>query len=165
MAFALAHPNYQFVIAGLSHLEKELYVHDRDNVDIVYDEAQEVMRRSDLAISSSGTATLELALYGVPQIVIYKTSGLSFAIGKRLVKTQFISLVNIIVGKEVVDELLQDDCTLERLTLSFEALSHDDNRMEMLEAYQELRTSLGHGDASKRIGKDIYDFLKKNERV
>lgn len=164
MAFASAHPNYQFLIAGLSHLDKRLYAdahnEERNNVDIVFDNAQEVMQKCDLAISSSGTATLELALYGVPQIVIYKTSGLSFAIGKRLVKTEYISLVNIIAGKQVVDELLQDECTLEKLKASFEVLRGEENRRGMLADYKEIRMSLGDEDATQKVAEDIVNFLE-----
>jgi len=159
LEFAKTHSDYQFKIAALSHLDKSLYHNTRDNIELIYDDAPGVMQISDVAISSSGTATLELALYGVPQIVVYKTSAVSFAIGKRLVSMDYISLVNIIAGKKVVEELLQDDFNLERLEVAFEKLSSEENRRVILEEYGDIRKSLGDGNTSEKVAEDVYQHV------
>lgn len=164
LAFAVDKPEYKFIIAGVSHIPKDFYVEQIDqyaaNIDIRYDAAYEVMREVDYAISSSGTATLELALFQVPQIVIYKTSNISFMIGKRLVKTEFISLVNLIAQKEVVPELLQDAYNELALDTYFERYSSYETRLSTSQAYQSIRKELGAGKSSAIIAEDLVSFLK-----
>ncbi len=164
LAFAVDKPEYHFVIAGVSHIPKAYYVEHMDqyaaNIDIRYDAAYEVMREVDFAISSSGTATLELALFQVPQIVIYKTSNISFMIGKRLVKTEYISLVNLIAQKEVVPELLQDAFNELALETYFERYSDYETRLSTIAIYQDIRKDLGQGNSSAIIAQDLVSYLQ-----
>ena len=118
------------------------------------------MSESDFAITSSGTATLELALHQTPQIVVYKTSALSFAIGKKLVDLKFISLVNLISDKAIVPELIQNDLTIDNLEKEFQALSKIEKRQSIVKAYENIRLQLGSGDISNKIASDIYNKLK-----
>jgi len=165
LTFAAAQKEHSFVIAGVSHIPKSFYLDNIDryapNIDIVYDQPYEVMRHIDFAISSSGTATLELALFEVPQIVIYKTSPLSFMIAKRLVKTKYISLVNLIAQKEVVPELLQDafnESALKEYFLKMKTIAH---RQAICNKYKAIRKELGQGTASAQVAQSVVQFLKK----
>jgi len=161
--YAMAHSDNTFIIAGLSHIKKEIYlehIHEyAGHLDIRYDSSYEVMQEVDIAIASSGTTTLELALFGVPQIVVYRTSNLSFAIGKRLVKTDYISLVNLIAQKEVVTELLQDAFNVLALEEAIIELSEPERLSEMHLSYVKIREDLGDGQTSISIAKDIYRKL------
>ncbi len=163
MEFALEHPEYAFVIAGLSHIQNDFYLDHiksyASHIDIRYDASYAVMKDIDVAIASSGTTTLELALHGVPQIVVYKTSQISFAIGKRLVNTKYISLVNLIAQKEVVTELLQDAFNTLALEEAFIDLLDEENLASTHTAYQRIRADLGDGSTSKKVASDIYQML------
>lgn len=165
IAFALAHPDYQFVIAGVSHIPRKFYLDliksYASHIDIEYDNSYGVMSRIDFAISSSGTATLELALHLVPQIVVYKTSQLSFMIGKRLVKTDYISLVNLIAQKEVVPELLQEAFNELHLKESFIKYSNSAARKKTITEYESIRAQLGDGTTSQRVAQQIYTSCLK----
>lgn len=165
--FAVSKPEIQFIIAGVSHIDKSFYVEHLDqyapNLDIKYDQAYEVMQEVDFGICSSGTATLELALYDVPQIVIYKTSHISFAIGKRLVKTEFIALVNLIAQKEVVPELLQDAYNVLALETYFNKESTLEKRKDVHTSYQRLRSELGKENSSEKVATEIVSFLKSKK--
>ena len=112
-------------------------------------------------IIKSGTSTLESALLRLPQVVCYKGGGLSFAIGKRLVNVKYISLVNLIMDKPVVKELIQTDLTSANISAELERLLHDEfYREEMLKEYDELIRQLGGGGASRRIAEYIVKDAK-----
>lgn len=164
MVFAEKHQEYEFVIAGLSSIDNDLYCNDliakSKNIEIIYDASYEVMGEIDLAIASSGTTTLELALHNVPQIVVYKTSHVSFAIGKRLVNTDYISLVNLIAQKEVVIELLQDAFNELALEEVLNAMTQKNYRKSIQCEYSDIRSSLGDGSTSKKVASDIYSMLR-----
>lgn len=161
--FASEHPEYNFIIAAVSHIDKEHYLKNipvyLENMDIKYDASHEVMEEVDMAITSSGTATLELALFNVPQIVIYKTNPISFEIGKRLVKTNYISLVNLISHKALVPELLQDELTLKNLKHAFDNTFPVEKRKEICEGYARIRQELGNGNATEKVANGIFNFL------
>jgi len=111
----------------------------------------------------SGTATLETALFQVPQIVCYKGSPLSVAIAKRLVNLPFISLVNLIADKEIVRELIQDELTVSNLLKELDSL--DQNREKMLDSYRSLIGLLGKSGASQKAAESIYNQLTYGEPV
>ncbi len=161
--FAVEHPEYKFIIAGMSHIKREYYLDQIDqyasHVDIEYDNNYGVMQKIDFAITSSGTATLELALHLVPQIVIYKTSQLSFMIGKRLVKTDYISLVNLIASKEVVPELLQHAFNKLALSEYLKKMSPIAERRLMIASYKKIKEELGDGSSSSQVAQAIIEFL------
>ena len=140
-----ARPQDRFTIAvapGLEEQEVRSYLpSDLSNLSFSKDN-DKVIRGADIALIKSGTSTLETALIGTPQIVIYKTSALSFSIAKRIVKLPHISLVNIIAGKEIVKELIQDDFNVNRINQEIDQLLKKENFDSMVHAYAELRTSL-----------------------
>lgn len=165
LKFAELNPNYQFLIACTSHLPRNTYESylssSNENVKLNYNGLEDVANKIQFAITSSGTATLELALYKIPQIVIYKTSHVSFMIAKRLVKTKFISLVNLIANKEVVPELLQESCNELAINEAFEKALVIDVRTKTILDYKSLRTQLGDGTSSSKVAKGIIQFLAK----
>ena len=166
LEFAMTRQDLKFIIAGVSHIDKDFYISQIDqyapHIDIKYDQAYRVMQEIDFAIASSGTATLELALFNVPQIVIYKTSQLSFMIAKRLVKTQYISLVNLVAQKEVVPELLQEAFNPLALESEVAKLTSLASRMSIYNSYAKIRKELGQGQSSELVANGIYKFLHKN---
>lgn len=162
--FAVQNKEYNFIIAGMSHIKKAFYLDHIDqyaaHIDIEYDNNYGVMKKVDFAISSSGTATLELALHMVPQIVIYKTSQLSFMIGKRLVKTDYISLVNLIAAKEVVPELLQHAFNTLALSEFLKQKESIQARKTTIASYQRIKAELGEGKSSDLVATKIVAFLR-----
>ena len=105
------HADYQFVVAGAPSIEPEFYEQylQQSSVRIVYEDTYALLQCSMAGLITSGTATLEAALFDVPQVVLYKTGRLAYGIGKRLIKINFISLVKLIFGKELVKEVIQKD--------------------------------------------------------
>ena len=146
--------NYQIIVAGAPSLDHSFYQEfiKSNSVKIVHGKTYDLLSASEAAIVTSGTATLETALLDIPEVVCYKTSKISYSIAKRLVKIKFISLVNLIMDKEVVRELIQDDCTSEAIKteLSY-ILEGGKNRNRILNEYQEMKKILGEGGASKKV--------------
>ena len=151
-------PQDQFTIAIAPGIEKsdltKFIPTPLQNLNFHNDNHQ-VIRSADIALIKSGTSTLETALIGTPQIVIYKTSSFSYSIAKRIVKLPWISLVNIIAGKKVVTELIQDDFNPNRINLEIESLIKDENFKAMESAYADLRTTLKGGNVFQEIAKSI----------
>lgn len=155
---------YQFIIAKAPSIEDEFYedfIKDYKNVKVISNETYSLLMKSVAALVTSGTATLETALFGVPEIVCYKASNISYQIAKRLVKLKFICLVNLIMDKEVVKELIQNDLTPEKISLELKKILSDQQKKEkMQEDYTELKQLLSEGgNASENAAKSIYDFL------
>mgnify|MGYP001549271358 FL=1 len=123
--------------------------------------------KSVAALVTSGTATLETALFGVPEIVCYKASNISYQIAKRLVKLKFICLVNLIMNREVVRELIQNDLTPEKITTELKKILLDPQKKEkMREDYAQLKQLLSEGgNASLNAAESIYRFLTFKERT
>ena len=124
-----------------------LEVLSQDLIDQTYD----LVRLADAAIVTSGTATLETALLKTPQIVCYKTSPLSFAIAKRIVKLPFISLVNLVLNRLLVHELIQSECNQSELTNSLREILSNNGRKSILSGYDELIKKLGGKGASEKV--------------
>ena len=127
-------PQYQFVIAGVSSLDKNLYqrmIGDKD-VRLVENQTYELLRNSSAALVTSGTATLETALLAVPEVVCYKANHISYLIAKNMIKVKYISLVNLIMDREVVKELIQKDFCEENLTKELECLLKDGKKQRRL---------------------------------
>ena len=157
-------PNYQFVVAGVSSLDKKMYKSIIGNADVTLVENQtyELLQNSSAAVVASGTATLETALLAVPEVVCYKANGLSYRIAKSLVKVNYISLVNLVMEKEVVKELIQNELTEESIVKELERLLHDGKRQRrLLEDYDELRDRLGNVGASERAAELICNGIRK----
>lgn len=149
-------PNHRFVIAGTSNIDKSLYKRFAPNVDVMMDRTYDVLRIAQAAIVTSGTATLETALLKTPQIVCYKASPLSFAIAKRIVKLPFVSLVNLIAGRLLVQELIQKDCNAFAFTKALQEILSPNGRKKVLSGYKDLIQKLGGRGASEKVAKLIY---------
>jgi len=157
-------PDYQFVVAEAPSIETAFYkkfTNAYSNVRTIKNKTYELLLQAKAALVTSGTATLETALFGVPEVVCYKGSFLSYQIGKRLVKVKFISLVNIIMDKLVVHELIQNDLTVENLKHELQELTTNENRIsEVKKDYAALKNLLNTGgNASVNAAKSIYQFL------
>ena len=131
------------MIAGTKNIDKSLYNQLAPGIDIVIDQTYELVNLADAAIVTSGTATLETALLKTPQIVCYKTSPLSFAIAKRIVKLPFISLVNLVLNRLLVRELIQNDCNQAELTKALKEIISMNGKKTILSGYDELINKLG----------------------
>lgn len=143
---------YQFVIAGAPGLEARFYEPYTDSqVNIVFNQTYNLLQYSQAALVTSGTATLETALFGVPQVVCYRSSRISYEIGRRLVKNiKYISLVNLILDRPAVKELIQENLNKKNLAKELKRILKGENRNKILQDYNELRNKLGGGDASER---------------
>lgn len=156
-------PDYQFVVAGTKNLPSHYYDQlKKKNIPVVFDQTYELMHHAKAGIIKSGTSTLESALLNLPQVVCYKGGAVSFAIGKRLVNVKYISLVNLILDKEAVRELIQNDFTAENIALELNKLLNEQNyRQSVLEAYQQLYDRLGAGGASAKLARFLVEDTKK----
>ena len=148
---------YQFVIAGAPSLPKEFYDEFlTDDIHFVSNKTYDLLRSSKAALVTSGTATLETALLKVPEVVCYRGSWISYQIARRLVKhIKFISLVNLIMGKEVVKELIQNNLNTKNLKLELERILIPNQRDKILENYHQLHSLLEGEGASNRAAKII----------
>lgn len=156
-------PELHFVVASVDNLDRSLYreIDELSNVELFGGSSYDLLTNSKAAIVTSGTATLETALWKIPQVVVYKTSGISYAIAKRLIKVPYISLVNLIAGREVVKELIQNDLTVTNLKEQLNSILQEENSMMILEGYNEIIKILDVGSASENTAKLIYNRTKK----
>ena len=157
-------PDYQFVIGAVSNLPKELYARWQSifPVKIVVDEAYNLLSVADAALVTSGTATLETALFDVPQVVCYKGGWAAYQVFKRVIRVPFVSLVNLIADREVVKELLQYNLTKENLTQELTKITtNQTTRQNQLDGYLEIKNILGDEGASERVGKLMVKELRK----
>lgn len=158
-------PEYQFVVAGANSIASSVYedilrqstTAQQFGIKIIKNKTYQLLKHSQAALVKSGTSTLETALIGVPQVVCYKGSPISFAIAKRVVKVKYISLVNLIMDKLIVKELIQDDFNTENLKLELQnALSNQEN---IRKEYDILRGVLGNAGASDKAAELMYQYL------
>ena len=159
---AKAFPNHQLVIAGAPNKSIAFYQEfaQGTQVQILENQTYDLLNNSDLAIVTSGTATLETALFHIPQVVCYKANPISYAIGKRVVKIKYISLVNLILDELVVTELIQHDLTPNNIINELKKIEihQSEGRLKMEKSYQILEEKLGGTGASKKVA----DLLIKN---
>lgn len=161
-------PNYQFVVAAAPSITKEFYasVSKESKLSFVYGQTYDLLQQSNAALVASGTATLETALLRIPQVVCYKMSGgsLAYRLGKMLLNIKYISLVNLVVDKFVVKELIQQYCNPNRISEELDLILNDEAyRSQMLANYEELNHHLGGAGASARFAKMIYEDVKANK--
>lgn len=155
-------PDYQFVIAGAPSQDESFY-HEAGGKDlkIVFGKTYDLLRSSEAALVTSGTATLETALLNIPEVVCYKGSRISYEIGKRVVKyIKYISLVNLIMDREVVKELIQNELNTKNLKSELEKILSEPKRSQVLSDYKELRQKLGGEGASERTAELIVEDLE-----
>lgn len=158
--------DYQFIVAKAPGVEEVFYdemLKPYPNVSYVANQTYDLLMQAKAALVTSGTATLETALFGVPEVVCYKGSYISYQIGKRLVKVKYISLVNLIMDKLVVKELIQNDLTADNLKAELELLLHDGNKKAQLQQdYAALKQLLDQGGgASAKAAASVIAFLKQ----
>ena len=159
-------PAYHFIIAAVPWQPLSFYQSFfnglPDNLRIETDKTYNVLQSADTAIVTSGTATLETALFNIPQIVVYKTSTITYTLAKSFAKVKHISLPNLILDKAVIKELIQSDCTAPNIIREVEKLFEDDARNEILNSYGILHRKLGDKGASQRVAAAIYEDVKTN---
>lgn len=156
---ASSFPNYQFVIAGAPSLEHEFYQKflKKDHVAYVKNQTYSLLSNAHAALVTSGTATLETALFKVPQVVCYRGNWVSYQIAKRIITLDYISLVNLIMDKEVVKELIQNDLNLKNLKQELAKILEPTRRNGLLEQYEALITKLGGAGASEKAAQLIIE--------
>jgi len=145
--------DYQFVIAGAPSLDKDFYKPflKNPNVSFVSNVTYDLLSLSHAALVTSGTATLETSLFKVPQVVCYRANWLSYQIAKRIITLEYISLVNLIMKKEVVKELIQDDLNTKNLKSELQKIITD----KQLSEYEKLEKLLGGQGASTKTAELI----------
>ena len=148
--------NYELIVAGVKNVNKSVYQPAKDlDVKVIYNQTYDLLYHSKIAIVTSGTASLECALFNVPQIVCYKTSSISYFIGKSLVNISFISLVNIILKKGTVKELIQNDLTEKNLVNELSNLLNDYRVSDIINEYSKIYSMLSIKGTSKKIATSI----------
>ncbi len=154
-------PGYRFVIAGAPAISPEYYARFTGNsdVDIVFDQTYDLLMNAGAAVVTSGTATLETALFGVPEVVVYKMGELTYQIGRQFVKPKYFSLVNLILDREVVKELLQHRIRKKIAGELHRILEDEIYRMVMLDNYGKLRSRLGEPGAYHRLARSIATYV------
>ena len=157
------YPKYQFVIAGAPSQDFSFYKPfiANNSVKFISNKTYDLLSISYAALVTSGTATLETALFKVPQVVCYKGSWVSYEIGKRLIKLKFISLVNLIMDQHVVEELIQHNFNISSLKKALNAILDKDKRKACFNHYQALEQKLGGEGASKTTARLIYKTIYK----
>ena len=160
---------YRYVVAGMSLIGHELYdklIPTDSGIEVLYDQTYTLLSSAYAAVVCSGTATLETALFNVPQVVCYSGNLISYLIARAVVgrRIKYISLVNLIADSTIVTELIQNDFNPDRLEYEFYRITKDtENRQRMLDEYATMRTLLGNGGASKRTAEAIYNLTLNTE--
>ncbi len=157
-------PDYQFVIAGAPSFDQNHYASftGKKLVPVIFNQTYDLLGHASAALVASGTATLETALFHVPQVVLYKGNPISIAIARAVIKIRFISLVNLIMDREIVKELIQQDCTPEKISKELNSLLNDQTyRKNMLANYDLLDGKMGEAGASAKTADLMIGYLQK----
>lgn len=157
------YPDFEFAIAAAPTFSETYYQQfiGAKKVKLLFGNTYNLLHNAHAAIVASGTATLETALFKVPQVVVYKGGAISIAIARMLVKIKFISLVNLIVNKKIVTELIQDDCNPEKINRELKNIIEGEGRLAMLNGYNELLNLMGSPGASEKTAKLIINYINK----
>jgi len=156
-------PHCHFVVAAVDNLGSDIYAGFKPaaNLEIISNQTYNLLACADASITTSGTATLETALFNCPQVVVYKTSTITYHIAKRLIKIPFISLVNLIAAKEVVRELIQDEFNPDMVKIELQRiLPGGDKREQMMKEYHTLKLIMGEPGASVKTANLIHQSLQ-----
>ncbi|MBE0660856.1 MAG: lipid-A-disaccharide synthase [Bacteroidales bacterium] len=159
-------PGYRFIIAGTSSVPASLYknIIGSHNAEIITDQTYQLLSTANAAIVTSGTATLETALFHVPQVVCYKGNWISVQIARQLVKIEYISLVNLVMNQAVVSELIQNEMNPENLSRELGLLlNNSEAREKMISNYKLMEIKLGGAGASARTAKLMWNILNHIE--
>ncbi|MBP7184437.1 MAG: lipid-A-disaccharide synthase [Saprospiraceae bacterium] len=159
-------PDYQFIIAAAPSLEIDYYTQiigsEYANIKVIKGETYNILHAAHAAIVTSGTATLETALFKVPQVVCYKGNYLSYLLATMLIKVKYISLPNLILNKPLLKELIQTEFNTTQLTTALHDILKGEKRKEILEGYDLLNDLLYEGDASNEVALKIFQSISKN---
>lgn len=158
-------PWYQFAVASVDNLSTEYYgdLKMLPNVSFISGATYDLLHHAQAAIVTSGTATLETALFNVPQVVVYRTSTISYLIAKNLIRVPYISLVNLIAGKEVVKEMIQQKANGPEVSSELNLiLKNDQYREKMMNGYEEVRNILDTGSASENTADLMLHYLQSS---
>jgi lipid-A-disaccharide synthase len=155
---------FQFVVAGAPGIDPKEYTKfmKSNSLNFVHEKTYQLLLNSCAALVTSGTATLETALLNIPQLVCYKCSPITYWIGKKVIKLKYISLVNLILEKEAVVELIQNDCTYEKLVVELENLLQKNSLEKMNQNYIILKEKIGGSGASEKTAKLIFNSIRNN---
>lgn len=156
-------PQFQFLVAAVKNLSDELYkpLTALPNAKLILEDTYNLLLHSRAAIVTSGTATLETSLFKVPQVVVYRTTGISYWVAKLVIQVEFISLVNLIAGKEVIKELIQREANPEAISKELSLLVADGNyRSKILNDYNSIYQILDTGSASENAARLMINYLK-----
>jgi len=158
--------DFHFVIAGISEFNKSIYEKFcSNNVSVLYDKTYDLLKHSYAAIVKSGTSTLETAIFKVPQVVCYKLNNITYLIARLLVRNvKYISLVNLLLNKECVKELIQNNLTVDNLKNELNLILNTNKRKEIIADYENLINLLGNKGASERIAKRMISILNNFEK-
>ncbi len=157
-------PGHHCVVAGAPNFNREFYEQHMDGLalPVVFDATYDLLKHAEAAVVTSGTATLETALLRVPQVVVYKANPISIGIARMVINVRFISLVNLITDMLAVRELIQKECTANRIADELDLLiNNKEYRDNILENYDLLMGKMGDPGASERTAKLITEFLKE----
>ncbi|WP_418991025.1 lipid-A-disaccharide synthase [Alistipes sp.] len=155
-------PDRQFVVTGVPWLDRALYDRYLAGSDIRYvsNETYETLAAAEAAVVTSGTATLETALLGIPEVVVYRTLWFQVKLQPYVLKVPWVSLVNLNLGREAVAEIIQSDLSVERAERELRAIVRGGEKRErMLRDFDQLRTTIGGPGASERFAAEMYRFL------
>ena len=150
-------PDYEFILAGTNAIDDATYDSylKETPIRIIKNQTYDVLANAHAALVCSGTATLETALIECPQVVCYRFSNLSYQIGKRVIKIPYISLVNLIMDKKIVTELIQDGLSTENIVKELTKILDGDGRRSMQHSYKALKIKVGDFGASQRAAQLI----------
>jgi lipid-A-disaccharide synthase len=157
-------PGYQFLVASIKDLPDNLYtpLTQFSNVKLIVEDTYNLLLHARAAIVTSGTATLETGLFKVPQVVVYKGNPISIWVARLVVKVEFISLVNLIAGREVIKELIQEKANAEEISNELTNLvTNESYRTKILNDYNEVYRTLDTGSASENTARLMMEYLKK----
>lgn len=159
-------PDYQFIIAGAPSLDSNFYEAflKLSNVHLIVNKTYNILQVAHAALVTSGTATLETALFKVPQVVCYRGNWISYQIAKRIITLKYISLVNLIMDQEVVKELIQNDVNTHNLKKELTLLLQPEKRAAQLANYMLLAQKLGGPGASKKVAEGIFSNLTTSKQ-
>lgn len=158
---ATRHPEVNWIVSGVTNLPKSLYqLATSQGMEVIWDDSYRMMNTIDGAFVASGTATLEVALFRVPQVVVYKTSKLSGAIVRLVIKIPFVSLPNLIANREVVPELLQSEFNQDTLDRELALMISKQGKEKQLTGYEEIWQRLGQLSTSDEVATYLAEHLK-----
>jgi lipid-A-disaccharide synthase len=158
--------SYQFLIAGapsrtIKDYEMWLTDENRQYIKVLFGQTQSIIKQAEAGVINSGTASLETALFGTPQVVGYITNPITYRIARKIVKIKYISLGNLIIDRLAFKEFIQDDCNSDALVAEIrELIENQDRKTKMLSDYEDIRNALGGSGASSAVAKAMIEELK-----